>query len=82
MPKNDRKPSLARSLRALQETAVRSGPAAMASYTLLGAIILLGGLGYAIDQWQGTAPWGLVIGLAVGLAAGFYQLAKAVFRPR
>jgi F0F1-type ATP synthase assembly protein I len=82
MPSNDRKPRLARSLRALQETAARSGPAAMASYTLLGSIILLGGLGYAIDQWQGTAPWGLVGGLMLGVTTGFYQLAKAVFRRR
>jgi F0F1-type ATP synthase assembly protein I len=54
----------------------------MASYTLLGSIILLGGLGYAIDQWQGTAPWGLVGGLMLGVTAGFYQLARVVFRRR
>ena len=38
------KDSLARSFRYLQETVRRSGPAAAASYTLIGAIILLGGL--------------------------------------
>ena len=38
----------------------------MASYTLVGGIILLGGLGYAIDAWRGSAPWGLLIGLMLG----------------
>ena len=28
------------------------------------------GLGYGFDVWQGTSPWGVVIGLMVGSAAG------------
>ena len=65
-----------------QDNVRRAGPAAGASYTLIGAIILLGGLGYAIDQWQGTAPWGLFVGLVLGLVVGFYELAKVVWQPR
>jgi F0F1-type ATP synthase assembly protein I len=53
---------------------------AAASYTLIGAIVLLGGLGYAVDHWLDSAPWGLVIGLALGIVVGFYELAKTVFR--
>ena len=49
----------------------------MVSYTLIGAIILLGGIGYAVDEWRGTAPWGLFIGVILGLIVGFYELAKA-----
>ena len=71
---------LARSTRSLQETAQRSGPAAAASYTLIGAIILLGGIGYAIDKWRGTSPWFLLGGLLLGLVVGFYELAKTVWR--
>lgn len=67
-------------LRALQTTVSRSGPAAMVSYTLIGAIILLGGLGYAIDEWRGTSPWFLIGGLFLGLIVGFYELAKALWR--
>lgn len=67
-------------LRALQTTVSRSGPAAMVSYTLIGAIILLGGLGYAIDEWRGTSPWFLIGGLILGLIVGFYELAKALWR--
>ena len=70
---------LAKSARQLQENAERAGPAAGASYTLIGAIILLGGIGYAIDRWQGTAPWGILGGLFVGLVVGFYELAKSVW---
>ena len=54
----------------------------VAGYTLIGAIGLLGGLGYAIDAWQGTTPWGLLIGLLLGVVVGFYELAKTVFWPK
>lgn len=76
----DQKPGLARTLRVLQETVVTAGPAAGASYTLIGAIILLGGIGYAVDRWRGTSPWFLLGGLTLGLIVGFYELARAVWR--
>ena len=69
-----------RGLKAFQATVQRAGPAAMASYTLIGAIIGLGGIGYAIDSWQGTAPWFLFGGLVLGLIVGFYELAKTIWR--
>ena len=72
--------SLARTAKSLQENVTRSGPVAGASYTLIGGIILLGGLGYAVDGWRGTAPWGLVIGLFLGIVVGFYELVKTVYR--
>ena len=70
---------LARSFRYLQDNVRRSGPAAAASYTLIGSIILLGGIGYAVDEWRGTSPWFLLGGLLLGLIVGFYDLAKTVF---
>jgi F0F1-type ATP synthase assembly protein I len=69
-----------KSLKALQSNVQRSGPAASVSYTLIGAIILLGGIGYVIDSWQGTSPWGLLGGLVLGLIVGFYELAKTLWR--
>ena len=42
-----------------------------ASYTLIGAIMLLGGIGYAIDRWRGTSPWFLLGGLLLGMSSGF-----------
>lgn len=79
MPDNDPDFFLARSLKYLQENIRRSGPAAGASYTLIGAIVLLGGLGYAVDAWRGTAPWFLLTGLIAGLLVGFYELARTVW---
>ena len=66
-------------MRAFQDNVRKSGPAASASYALIGAIILLGGLGYAVDLWQGTSPWFMLAGLLLGIIVGFYELAKAVW---
>lgn len=80
MAKDDRDRFLVRSLRSLQENVRRAGPAAGASYTLIGAIMLLGAIGYAIDIWWGTDPWFLLGGLVLGIVVGFYELAMTVFR--
>ncbi len=80
MAKNDRRFSFARSAKSLQDNVARSGPVAGASYTLVGAIILLGGIGYALDGWQGTSPWFLFAGLTLGIIVGFYELVKTVWR--
>ena len=80
MQGDDRARSLGRSLKTLQNSVLRAGPAAAASYSLIGAILLFGGLGYGCDRWFGTDPWGLVGGLMFGCVMGFYQLAKAVWR--
>ena len=66
-------------MRYFQQTVQRSGAAAGASYTLIGALALLGGIGYAIDEWQGTKPAFLLGGLLLGLVVGFYELARTVF---
>ena len=81
MPKGDRKFSLARAAKSLQDNATRSGPIAAASYTLVGGIVLLGGLGYYLDGRWGTAPWLLITGLALGIVVGFYEVIKAA-RPK
>jgi len=72
--------SFSKAAKSLQENATRSGPAAAASYTLIGAIVLLGGLGYGFDQWRGTSPWGVFAGLMLGIVVGFYELIKSMWR--
>jgi F0F1-type ATP synthase assembly protein I len=74
-----RKDDLERSAKSLQENFLRAGPAMTASYTLIGAILVLGGIGYALDAWRGTSPWFLLSGLLLGLVVGFYELAKTVW---
>lgn len=58
----------------------RGEPAIVASYRLIGAIMLLGGVGWGADRYLGTGPWCLLAGLIIGLGIGFYQLAR-VLRP-
>ncbi len=79
MAKQNRPFSFARSAKSLQDNVTRAGPAASASYTLIGAIILLGGIGYGIDAWQGTAPWGVFVGLLLGIVVGFYELVRTIW---
>jgi len=57
-----------------------SGPYASASYTLIGAILLLGMAGYFLDRWLNTTPWLFLIGLLLGLVIGFYEMAKVVLK--
>ena len=71
---------LPRSLQHMQDNMRRAGPAAAASYTLMGAILLLGGAGFAVDRWQGTAPWFLLLGLLLGIAVGFVELARTIWK--
>ena len=80
MADKDRESPLTRSTRALQHQAEQAGPAAGAGYTLIGAIILLGGIGYAVDYWRGnTSHWFMLGGLMLGIVVGMYELAKTVF---
>jgi F0F1-type ATP synthase assembly protein I len=71
---------LKRSAEALQHTAEQAGPAAGAGYALIGAIMFLGVVGYAVDRWAGTSPWFLLAGLLLGIVVGMYELAKTIFK--
>ena len=75
---DERNSPIASSSKSLQDNVTRSGPAIAASYTLVGGILLLGGIGYAVDYWRGTQPWFLLGGLTLGLVLGFYELVKSV----
>ena len=66
--------------KALQDSLDRNEPRIIASYALIGAILLLGGVGYAVDWWQGTSPWFLLVGLTVGILFGFYNLVASLRR--
>jgi ATP synthase protein I len=44
---------------------------------VLSTVIGLGG-GYYADRWLGTSPWLMLVGLALGIAAGFVSLFRAV----
>jgi len=80
MPDPDRLSSLARAMKALQVSVTSAGPAIAASYTLLGSILLLGGIGYAVDSRFSTSPAFTVTGLLLGVGVGLYLLAKMLWR--
>ena len=42
--------------------------------------LLLGGIGHGVDLWLETTPWGVVVGLLLGIVVGFYELSKAVWK--
>ena len=63
---------------AMQANLDRNESAIFASYGLIGAILLLGGIGFAVDRYLGTQHWGLIAGLIVGVALGFYRLVRSV----
>ena len=66
--------------KALQDSLDRNEPRIVASYALIGAILLLGGVGYAVDWWRGTSPGFLLVGLTVGILFGFYNLVASLRR--
>ena len=57
----------------------RSGNRALAD--LLGGV--LGGLvlGWLVDWLAGTSPWGLLVGLALGIVVAFRNIIRAANRP-
>ena len=70
----------ARANEALHDNLQRAEPRIVASYALVGAILLLGGAGYAVDVWEMSSPWGLVTGLLAGVLVGFANLIATVRR--
>ena len=63
----------------MQKIIQQSGPAMGASYTLIGAVLFLGAIGFFVDKWQGSSPIFLLIGLLLGIIVGFYEIAKTIW---
>jgi len=40
------------------------------------SILAGGGLGWLIDLWRSSAPWGLLIGMALGFVVGFWRIIR------
>jgi ATP synthase protein I len=80
MPDEDQGAMLARSLRLLQENLRKSGPAMLAGYMMIAAVLVCGGLGLLLDRWLGTEPWLLAGGLVFGVVVGMFELARVVWR--
>lgn len=51
-----------------------------AVWQFIGSVFFLVGVGYGVDKYWGTGPWGLVVGGVVGSAVGFYAFITAANR--
>lgn len=47
------------------------------SSELVGAVIFGAALGWATDRWLGISPWGLIVFLLLGFAAGVLNVIRA-----
>lgn len=48
----------------------------------LAAAILVGGfIGWWLDRWLGSSPWGMLVFLVLGIAAGFWNVYRLAARP-
>jgi F0F1-type ATP synthase assembly protein I len=66
------------SVESMQSNLDRGAPTIVASYGLIGAIMLLGAAGWGADRYFATGPWCLLAGLIAGVGIGFYQLLRIV----
>lgn len=54
-----------------------AAPWLSAVWQLTGSAMFGVAAGYGLDRWQGTGPWGLIIGGMGGSAVGFYAFIRA-----
>jgi ATP synthase protein I len=53
------------------------GQAMKLSSEFIGGIAVGAGLGWVIDRWAGTSPWGLIVFLLLGFGAGILNVLRA-----
>ena len=54
----------------------KSGLAYGAVTALIASILIFMGIGWAIDKYLNTSPWGIVVGIILGAIVGFYQFVR------
>jgi ATP synthase protein I len=47
------------------------------STELVAGVLVGAGLGWLLDRWLGTSPWGLIVFLMLGFAAGVLNVMRA-----
>jgi ATP synthase protein I len=48
------------------------------STELVAGVLVGAGIGWALDRWLGISPWGLIVFLLLGFAAGARNVVRAV----
>lgn len=57
------------------------GRAFRASTEFVAGVLVGGGLGWAFDRGLGTSPWGLIVFLMLGFAAGVFNVLRSAGLP-
>ena len=47
------------------------------STELVGGVLVGAGLGWLLDRWLGISPWGMIVFLLLGFAAGVFNVVRA-----
>ena len=71
-----RKKAIFNSYLFFQKVLNQAGPAASASYSLIASILLFIFIGFNVDNHFEISPFGIIIGMVLGLVVGFYQMVK------
>lgn len=53
------------------------GKALRLSSEFIAAVVVGVGIGWILDQWAGTSPWGLIVFLLLGFAAGVLNVMRS-----
>jgi len=74
-------PKLTKSEKVIRDMTKQSALAMELPFTIVGAIILAGFLGYLVDKWLHTWPWLTIVGGALGFAGSLIDIVRR-YRPR
>lgn len=55
-----------------------AAPYISAVWRVVGGVLVGGGAGWLVDGKLHSSPWGLIVGLFLGLGAGFYGLVQSL----
>jgi ATP synthase protein I len=59
-----------------QQENQKAGFAYAAGIALFAAVVTFCAAGWLVDKWFHTDPWGLIIGIVLGSAAGLYEFVR------
>ena len=53
-----------------------AGPYLGLGVQIAASMVFFAGLGYAVDRWLGTSPWGILVGAALGMVGIFVLIVR------
>jgi F0F1-type ATP synthase assembly protein I len=59
-----------------QDETRKAGFAYAAGIALFASVVTFCAVGWFVDKWFRTDPWGLIIGIVLGSAAGLYEFVR------